>query len=155
MFTIDLLRLSEGINPLKLSFSGDIPFFRGLDVESVGDGVVEGTVDKRDERLYLLNLTVTVPVIHPCRRCLAEFREEVTADFSLIAMRGDKPGGETDSEDDVLYLTENQEGLDLEEPIREYLLLNFPTYPLCEEDCRGICPECGTDLNKDSCSCEG
>jgi len=43
--------------------------------------------------------------------------------------------------------------LDLDDGIRQHLLLQTPLKPLCREDCRGICPQCGRNLNLDSCSC--
>lgn len=44
--------------------------------------------------------------------------------------------------------------LDLEPMVREVLLLDAPLVPLCRPDCRGLCPQCGVDLNTETCSCE-
>jgi uncharacterized protein len=45
--------------------------------------------------------------------------------------------------------------LDLTESVREDILLALPQACLCREDCRGLCPSCGKDLNKETCSCAG
>ncbi len=44
--------------------------------------------------------------------------------------------------------------LDLEEVMSANIILNIPTYPLCREDCKGICPTCGKNKNYESCTCE-
>jgi uncharacterized protein len=43
--------------------------------------------------------------------------------------------------------------IDLGDAIREALILAMPEYPLCREDCRGLCPRCGADLNQGPCAC--
>ena len=48
---------------------------------------------------------------------------------------------------------ENVEFADLTDDLRECIILTLPTYPVCREDCRGICPTCGRNLNEGSCSC--
>ena len=45
-------------------------------------------------------------------------------------------------------------GIDVDEVVKEQILLAVPTRMLCREDCKGICPECGTDLNKGECACK-
>jgi len=153
MLKIDLFGLKEGINPLKLPFSGDIPLFRQLDIELAGQVTLVGTVDKRDSDLYLLSLSMSVPVSFHCRRCLDVFMEEIKVDLMLVAMMKNKPGIENFDEEDVLYIEPNQKEIDLEDILREHFLLNLPAHPLCSENCRGICPGCGADLNHENCSC--
>ena len=43
--------------------------------------------------------------------------------------------------------------VDISDDLREGILLQMPTYPVCKDSCRGLCAQCGTDLNKDSCQC--
>ncbi len=43
--------------------------------------------------------------------------------------------------------------MDLSPLIREQVLLALPTRPLCQEDCRGLCPHCGINLNRSACGC--
>jgi len=152
MFTVDLLRLDEGINPLILSFPGDIPFFRDLEVESAGDGILEGTIDRQGDELFRIDARVTVPFRCSCRRCLAVFREEITVDLHLAAIRGAPEEGE---DQDVIPLGPRQSSVDLGDALREHVLLNMPAHPLCGEGCRGLCPGCGADLNHEPCTCAG
>jgi uncharacterized protein len=46
------------------------------------------------------------------------------------------------------------ESIDLTGDIREAILLAFPSYPLCKDDCKGLCTRCGTNLNRNKCTCE-
>lgn len=45
------------------------------------------------------------------------------------------------------------EALDLTESVRECIILAFPTYPICQEDCKGLCSHCGKNLNVEACQC--
>ena len=88
-----------------------------------------------------------------CRRCLipvvVTVAEEVTAVF--FDTLGAGPDGLNDP--DVYALPEGGKKVDLGPAIREEWLLNVPSFALCRDDCRGICPTCGADLNVGTCSC--
>jgi len=91
-----------------------------------------------------------------CDRCLRPVETPVNADFSLEYISG----SEYESSE-VAELTEAEmsvsvfdgEALDVDEIVKEQVLLAVPTRMLCREDCKGICPECGTDRNTGDCSC--
>lgn len=59
-----------------------------------------------------------------------------------------------DDPDDLDYAHHDREVVDLSGIVREYLLLSIPITTLCREDCKGLCPSCGADLNKTQCGCE-
>jgi uncharacterized protein len=80
-----------------------------------------------------------------CTRCLTEWDEQVEAHGKQFFRR--VPEGEA-------YPIFGDE-IDLYEPARDELALALPTSPLCREDCRGLCPTCGTDLNSDPCGGHG
>ena len=91
-----------------------------------------------------------------CDRCLKPIELPVNADFELEYI--------TDSEYEsggVAELTEAEmsvsvfdgEALDVDEIVKEQILLAVPTRMLCHEDCKGICPQCGVDRNTGECNC--
>jgi uncharacterized protein len=91
-----------------------------------------------------------------CDRCLKPIELPVNADFELEYI--------TDSEYEssgVAELTEAEmsvsvfdgEALDVDEIVKEQILLAVPTRMLCREDCKGICPQCGVDRNAGECNC--
>jgi uncharacterized protein len=49
---------------------------------------------------------------------------------------------------------EDTDSVDITEDLREEILLHVPGFPLCSEQCKGVCPRCGADLNKGSCGCK-
>lgn len=91
-----------------------------------------------------------------CGRCLEPFRLPVDAAFDLryVPHRENTGEGEREVGEDDLATAFYREGmLDLIELLREQFVLALPMKPLCNEDCRGLCPQCGTNLNKTQCQC--
>jgi uncharacterized protein len=93
-----------------------------------------------------------------CGRCLEPFDVAVGAPFELRYMpveEGGAPDEEREVGDDDLttaYYREN--AIDLEELMREQFQLALPMKPLCTEACKGLCPECGANLNTTACDCK-
>jgi len=91
-----------------------------------------------------------------CDRCLQPVELPVNADFALDYIT---PSEYESSE--VVELTEAElsvsvfdgRGIDVDEIVKEQVLLAVPTRMLCREDCKGICPECGVDRNTGECKC--
>ena len=61
--------------------------------------------------------------------------------------------GTLETEDQDEYLIAREKMLELDEPLTEAVILEFPMKNLCREDCKGLCPNCGQDLNEGSCTC--
>jgi uncharacterized protein len=89
-----------------------------------------------------------------CVRCLQTFELPLAVDLTVVA---DRAGGrvrlEEELEADDYMLFHDGRQLDLREQARESLLLELPITPHCREDCRGLCPRCGADLNLGACGC--
>ena len=91
-----------------------------------------------------------------CSRCLEPFDVPVDAHFDLryVPQQENVGEGEREIGEDDLAIAFYREGmLDLIDLMREQFVLAMPMKPLCREDCRGLCPECGTNLNKGQCDC--
>lgn len=93
-----------------------------------------------------------------CSRCLVEFNSHIHSDIDLVflkAVQKEAQEGyekELSKEDlDINYYTDEE--LDVTEILREQIALDLPAKPLCRPDCKGLCPRCGTDLNKEKCGC--
>jgi uncharacterized protein len=84
-----------------------------------------------------------------CHRCLDPVRVSVGGDFDLMVRRGEH-GGET--ADDLVVLSPSQHQLDLTPVIRETVVLNEPMIALCSDSCRGLCPDCGANWNRETCN---
>ena len=91
-----------------------------------------------------------------CDRCLQPVELPVTADFELEYI----PGSEYETsaaaeltEAELSVAVFDGEAIDVDEIVKEQILLSVPTRMLCRDDCKGICPECGADLNAGDCNC--
>ena len=111
---------------------------------------VLGTVS--DKAGYIaLNAALTLSYKTVCDRCLRPVSAHLNVDFSRpVAL-----AGSLQNEDEDEYLIAKDRTLELDEPFIEEIILNFPAKHLCREDCKGLCPKCGKDLNDGSCACEG
>jgi uncharacterized protein len=93
----------------------------------------------------------------PCARCLGPAESEVV--FDLVEHFRPTlyiPGGppiEADPEGDAATEIDGHHQVDLSEVVRQAVLLAVPVHPLCRGDCRGLCPQCGRDLNEGACGC--
>ena len=93
----------------------------------------------------------------PCDRCLEPFTLPVDPTFDLrYQPHADNTGeGEREiEEDDLSTAFYDDQTIDLGQLMREQFYLSVPMKPLCREDCRGLCPFCGTNLNRGACDCK-
>ena len=92
-----------------------------------------------------------------CSRCLESFAAPAAIDFDLLLVPGPPTASAADEELsrtdlDLDYYT--GEIVDLESLLREQIILMMPLKPLCDETCKGLCPHCGANLNRETCACQ-
>ena len=85
-----------------------------------------------------------------CRRCLEPVAVQIDEELGRLYRSGEDLA--EDESEDVLPLPAGSE-LDLSEPVREQVLLAVPRFVHCREECKGLCPRCGTNLNEATCDC--
>ena len=91
-----------------------------------------------------------------CARCLEPVERDITGNFDLLYRPRGADAGVNErtippGEAEVSYYT--GEGVLLEDVLREQVLLAMPLKTVCREDCRGLCPHCGRNLNMEQCNC--
>jgi uncharacterized protein len=86
-----------------------------------------------------------------CDRCGISFKDKLNSEYQMVYLMNEVPA-ETDSIN-VSYLSRDADKIDISSDVREFALLAVPMKKLCKEDCMGLCPNCGKDLNKETCSC--
>ncbi len=119
----------------------------GLGVELIG--VPAGAVIDLDLRLesvmegVLVSGTATVPLTGECGRCLETVEDELVVDLQELFAYPESEAGDDDGE------LARMEGdlLDLEPVLRDAVVLALPLTPLCQEDCSGLCVDCGGRLD--------
>lgn len=107
---------------------------------------------------YLLTATYSYQQTLTCQRCLEPLTEPVKQDMQLLLLPGSpsyEPGEHALAAEDLgVVEVDEDEDLDLRSLLIEQIQLNVPMKPLCRAACKGICPNCGKDLNQGDCDCE-
>jgi len=96
--------------------------------------VMEGTVEKFTDTVTFKG-QLKSRVEHTCARCLKQVDEKICHPFEMV------------------YEIKGKEEIDTLDDLREALILEHPIRFLCRENCAGLCPHCGADLNNGSCGC--
>lgn len=115
-------------------------------------------IEKADGDAFRVTGRAVTRLEMPCGRCLEPFEVPVDARFELryVPQTQAADAGEEDEirEDDLTTSFYREGTLDVIEMLREQFQLALPMKPLCMDSCRGLCPDCGTNLNRDECSCK-
>lgn len=124
-------RLPAPVTVVDTTLRSDVPVVVDTLLEWVSDGLLAtGTVEGAWEG--------------PCRRCLRPVHGDLRVGFQELF--------EAHPRDGETYRL-GHDFVDLEPLAREALTLDLPLAPLCDEDCRGLCPTCGADRNAGDCDC--
>jgi uncharacterized protein len=152
---VDLLNV--GSDPVPFDFrirAGEIELDTA-GVQIAGDIEVKGQLRKSEAKVDVEG-TIRSPLEIECTRCLSPVEREldIAFDVDFVGKEMFPESKEThlesgDLDTDVIEGNE----LDLKQVAREQILLNLPETVLCRDECKGICPTCGKDLNDGECKC--
>lgn len=151
-FTIDLAGLRSGTSHVRLEAQpGDL----GLPPDEWSGSVVGSLgIDRNGDRISVRGKVEALARVD-CVRCLRSLELAVEAPLEVFADRSGSGSrsDEKELERDDYMLFHDGRNLALSEEAREALILEVPIAPRCREDCRGLCPRCGADLNQGTCDC--
>ena len=128
--------------------------------ESVTGTLIEGQLllMRTDKGVWV---TCTLDMSHQvtCSRCLSPCPYALSIHMEeeflpLVDVHTGQSKRVPEQVEGAFTLTQHH-GLDLTEPLRQYIITDLPMKPLCRQDCKGLCPDCGTNWNDTSCSCRG
>lgn len=149
MFEINLEPLFKGASSeIQINHTLDLSNVEISDVKPMISPCVIGGVIKNDTDIVSLSASVTVLYSGNCDRCA----KEVTKEFT-IPMEHTFVTELNDEQNDEFTLVPTMR-FDLEGLATEDVLLYLPNKFLCSEDCKGICPQCGKNLNDGPCGCK-
>ena len=120
------LTVTEALDPARLSLNTD-------DMKFTAPVGVNATFQKQQDVVWV-EVGVAGQTQRTCARCLEDFGRSYDNRFILD------------------YSVKGQQDLDITDDVRQEILLSYPVRFLCREDCRGLCPQCGTNLNERSCT---
>lgn len=149
MLRVDLRELQRGPVDTVGDIAPDDPAFEGLELQLAGPVHVEGRLQSTGPGEYYWRGHLSGTVRSNCRRCLTEVSFPVEAPLDVLF--SEDP--EAEENPDVYPLAPTAARIDLAEAVREELALAVPTFPLCRDECAGLCPTCGADLNAGPCAC--
>jgi uncharacterized protein len=140
--------IEGGIEPSEINL--DLPGY------SLEEAVVfAGHAAKADDGVYVEG-TIRGTVHPECSRCLTTFEMPLELDMNVVYVPEEERTGkqsETLDPDSNLSFYEG-DSIDLLREIKDLILTSLPIKPICRPDCKGICPQCGADLNAAACKCE-
>lgn len=155
MMKINLLNIDEGINELKFEHNSEslgIVADKELSEHFINPIKVMAIVNKMRAQ-YFLNVSLATVAQFNCDRCLESCDQKLHHEFKLVySMESESIFGTNKDEFDFRVLAAETTVIDLTADIRESLLLQIPMKILCSEDCRGLCPQCGINLNVQTCN---
>jgi uncharacterized protein len=118
---------------------------------------VEGAASRKGEEIRLRG-KIKTEVEVACDRCLAAVRLPLEVEFDTAFVPQESEAGRTENVEllsaDMGLAAYEGDAVDLDELVREQITLALPSRRLCREECKGLCPVCGADLNAVECSCE-
>ena len=136
----------SGLSPGKHDYSFRVPS-SDLQLDANFDAPVEVTV--RLEKLpsqIIVRSEIATSASFSCDRCLADFRQQIAASYAVVYVEEASEAGRFPPEE-VRVVRVDATVIDLSGDVREMILLSVPLKLICREDCRGLCPHCGADLN--------
>ena len=127
------------------------------DEYTVTDAVTLTLRVRKDGDKYRVVGRVQAALQLSCCRCLESFKtaSDIAVDLLYLPQSANRGAGESEvSHGDLSTAFYRDEQIDLEQMMREQFELALPMKPLCRDECGGLCPVCGTNLNHDRCTCD-
>lgn len=151
MLSFDIGSLSSHAAAVDGELGPDDEIWQEGDMRPSGPIRVTGRLSIAGAGRYYFSGRIEGDAASECRRCLADVSEHVAAESHMVFADADLE--EADDASDVFLVDAGARALDLRPAVREEWLLAAPAFLLCREDCKGLCPKCGADLNEGPCDC--
>lgn len=153
MLKLDLARLErEGRLRVDAEIPSDDPLWEGTELTFDGPVRVEVEASVAGSGEVVVRARLEGALARECRRCLDPVEEVVARELTLVWAPRDELDPEQDG-GEVRPLDLATMEIDLGSAVREELILTTDRYVVCDPECRGLCPRCGTNLNEDECDC--
>jgi uncharacterized protein len=149
MLEVDVRDLHQGSVETLGQLDPEDSTFAGLGLDLGSPVRVEGRLSQTGDQEFFWHARLTGTLRGSCRRCLTEVVYPLDADVEVLF------SADPDAADDpsVYPLPAPVTRVDVRPAVREEVALAVSAYPLCRDDCAGLCPRCGADLNAGPCQC--
>ncbi len=154
---LDLTTISADRTPLALEIDGEMLAPSGDDFNVDGPLRLDAELQRKGAGEFAVVGTLAGTLLVPCSRCLEPYALPLSSrvDVRLLPTAALEASEEHEVHDDDLAVEfYHHDQVDVGALVREQCYLALPMKPLCRADCRGLCPQCGTNLNESSCDCD-
>lgn len=122
-------------------------FYDGTETVVVSKPIEFNGVIRLVGDIFHLNGTITAELLLTCSRCLKKFPYSIEMDIK------EKLSTSASNEESEIISIKNDK-IDIDEILENNLIIQLPVKRLCSDNCKGLCQQCGTDLNEGQCSCD-
>jgi uncharacterized protein len=151
MLRVNLGQLDrEGSVTVEASISADDELWQNTDLRWTGDVAVKLRASFAGTGEVVARGSVAGTLRQECRRCLEPVGTPFSSDLTMVFVAD---GSDEEEESGAYAFEASGSELELGEALREELVLAVNPYVVCDPGCKGLCPRCGTNLNKGSCDC--
>ncbi len=150
-----LVNLADVLTSEGMDIAREVP----LEMTCYGNGTesfeilsaspVSLTVSNVEKGKALLKGSAEMSLRAACGRCLAEVPVDLALEFERTILSPETEGEEMDDQNFMDGFS-----LDVDALVHDEILMNWPAKILCKDDCKGICPVCGQNLNEGECGCD-
>jgi uncharacterized protein len=152
---LNIRKLAPGSSRHALKLTAPELELESSDIVDVIDCKVSLDVDFHTGEIVVRGKAESVLKLE-CARCLEPFEHRMVHNLAFViklARKGELNGPECESSDDFFVVSDAVEGFEIAPIVRERILLSLPLKPLCDESCKGLCPQCGVNKNTETCNC--
>jgi uncharacterized protein len=141
--------LSEGIHRYRFEVKASE---LGLGDNFSKEVAVDAVIEKTGNQLFL-SASIATAGTFDCDRCTTQFEAPLSPSYTMHYISKDSDSAQY-GPDEVQILLPGESLIDISEDIRQMILLSVPLKLLCRNDCAGLCPHCGRNLNLGPCACK-
>jgi uncharacterized protein len=151
MLSVDLRSLESHAAQVDGEIPSDDALWLSVVVPPCSPVTVHGRLSAAGEGRYYFTGEFEGSALGECTRCLNQVLVRAGDSIQCLFVESDEDGLEDDP--DVFLLDSKSRRIDVGPAVREGWILAVPSFVLCREDCKGLCPMCGVDRNTTACSC--
>jgi uncharacterized protein len=152
MLSFDLRSLDAKAAVVEGELDPDDAVWQESDERPTEPITVTGRISAAGEGRYYWSGRLAGSVEMACRRCLEPVRLDVDEEAQMLFAEVEDEDDVVD-DPDIFQIAPGASTLDIRPAVREQWLLVVPGFALCREDCKGLCANCGADLNAGACAC--
>ncbi len=149
MLRVDLAAVRDGPVDTAATIPTDDPLVARAGITLAAPLAVTGRFSTAGAGRYYWQAKLETLIRSECRRCLAPVAVPLSQPLGLVFVAAEVAG----DDDDCYVVPRRATTVDLSGAVYEELLLAAPQFVVCRDECRGLCPRCGADLNAGPCAC--